>query len=144
MQDIKKVAYTLDNIHQAVELVKKHMDSCEVITFTGPLGAGKTTLVRELLESYGITEPVTSPTYTYVNVYTMPNGKTVYHFDLYRIESLDDFIAAGFDEYLYAPNSICLIEWPAAIEPLLTKNVCHVTLDYHELEQQVLNLVKKT
>jgi tRNA threonylcarbamoyladenosine biosynthesis protein TsaE len=100
------------------------------MTFTGPLGAGKTTIIRELLRRSGVTGLITSPTFTYVNLYTNEQGQTFYHFDLYRIQTLDEFAHAGFDEYLYQPNSRCFIEWPAIIEPLLSSNVCRVTLDY--------------
>ena len=106
------------------------MTWAQVITFTGDLGAGKTTLIRALLKDLGVNQPITSPTFTYVNRYITANGKTLYHFDLYRLNALDEFMAQGFDEYLYQPNSWCLIEWPAVVMPLLTHGTCHITLDY--------------
>ena len=90
-----------------------------IFTLTGPLGAGKTTLTKEFLRQCGITKTVTSPTFSYVNTYTNVQGCTFYHFDLYRLGSVDDFITMGFDEYLNQPNSFCLIEWPEVIAPLL-------------------------
>ncbi|NBQ16795.1 tRNA (adenosine(37)-N6)-threonylcarbamoyltransferase complex ATPase subunit type 1 TsaE, partial [bacterium] len=87
------------------------------------------------------TEPITSPTYTYVNVYRL-NGITFYHFDLYRLNSLDDFIQAGFDEYLYQPDSYCFIEWPEIIEKLIEKDLCKVIIDY-DTEDSRFVVVKK-
>jgi tRNA threonylcarbamoyladenosine biosynthesis protein TsaE len=101
-----------------------------VYTFTGTLGAGKTTLIRMLLQEWGINQSVTSPTFTYVNVYQTPHKEILYHFDLYRLNSLDQFIEAGFDEFLYRDNSWAFIEWPSIITPLLNRNVCDVVIDY--------------
>ncbi len=125
-----QLIYTLDQLDNAVKLVKERMNSCQVVTFTGNLGAGKTTLIRALLRDLGVSQPITSPTFTYMNRYKTADGKIIYHFDLYRLNSLDEFIEQGFHEYLYQPESWCLVEWPAIIMPLLTHDVCHITLDY--------------
>jgi len=113
------------------------MKRCSVITFTGDLGAGKTTLIRALLRDLGVLQPITSPTFTYMNRYITADGKTIYHFDLYRLNNLEEFRAQGFDEYLYQPNSYCLIEWPAIVMPLLTQDVCPISLEY-EAEARAL------
>jgi tRNA threonylcarbamoyladenosine biosynthesis protein TsaE len=127
----EKIVYSLDQVPRIAQKLKELLNTCSVMTFTGSLGTGKTTLVQELLKQSGIQDRVTSPTFTYFNQYTNDRGTTFYHFDLYRINSLDDFRAAGFDEYLYEPKSVALIEWPEHIMPLLKNNICHVTLDYH-------------
>ena len=124
------VPYSIDDIPALVQYLHDYLAGCCVLTLTGPLGAGKTTLVSKLLRSYGITQEITSPTFTYVNVYGNQAGQTFYHFDLYRIGSLDEFLQAGFYEYLYQPNSLAIIEWPEVILPLLTHDVCHIELDY--------------
>lgn len=128
----EKIIYGLNELDKVVLNLIKKMRTHQVITFTGPLGAGKTTVIADLLKQCGITQPITSPTFTYVNVYQNLEGQTFYHFDLYRIESIDDFIAGGFDEYLYQPNSWAFIEWPELIRPLLTHDACHVSIDYPE------------
>lgn len=126
----KEITYTLDTVDTVIAALLHVMKHAHIITFTGQLGAGKTTLVRTLLRACGIEETITSPTFTYVNVYTNQSGVTFYHFDLYRIETLDDFLKAGFDEYLHQPNSYVFIEWPAIIMPLLTNHVCHCEISY--------------
>jgi tRNA threonylcarbamoyladenosine biosynthesis protein TsaE len=120
--------------HQLMSL----MPTCKVFAFTGPLGAGKTTLIAQMLAACGVTQPVTSPTFTYVNLYENNIGQLFYHFDLYRIEKLDDFVTAGFDEYLYAANSWTLVEWPQIIMPLLKKQVCFVELDYSDHKRKII------
>ena len=101
-----------------------------VWTFTGTLGAGKTTLVQEMLALLGQTGPVQSPTYTYVTTYILPDNRVLYHFDLYRLSSYNEFIQAGFDEYLYDESSLCFIEWPEIILPYLPEKTVQIILEY--------------
>lgn len=135
----KTIIFGQDELPQVASELVSLMDKAQIFTFTGPLGAGKTSLISQMLKQKGVAQPVTSPTFTYVNVYENDNGQLFYHFDLYRIETLDAFIAAGFNEYLYAPNSWAFIEWPEVIMPLLTEAVCHCTIDYHD-QQRVLRI----
>jgi tRNA threonylcarbamoyladenosine biosynthesis protein TsaE len=133
----KTIIYSLETIRSIVEELYAIMPDCSVVTFTGTLGAGKTTLVQHLLRRCGITGVITSPTFAYLNTYINQEGQTFYHFDLYRMRSLEDFLNAGFDEYLYQPNSWALIEWPEIIMPLLTHNVCHVSITYHDSQRRL-------
>jgi tRNA threonylcarbamoyladenosine biosynthesis protein TsaE len=81
-----------------------------VVTITGDLGAGKTTLVRAICHGYGVTEDVTSPTFALVHRYDAPKSP-VFHLDLYRLESPDDLTNIGWDE-IVAERALVLIEWP--------------------------------
>lgn len=128
-----QISYSLNEIETVAAQLNELFKSYSILTFTGTLGAGKTTLIRSMLLQMGVKETITSPTFTYVNAYHLATGKTVYHFDLYRIKSVDDFVASGFDEYLYADDSLCVIEWPEVIMPLLRTSVCHCTIEYAEL-----------
>ena len=132
------IEYDLSQLDFVAKQCADFMKNVEVVTFVGSLGAGKTTLVSALLKQLGVTAPVTSPTFTYMNVYQLTDGRTAYHFDLYRLGSLQDFEQAGFTEYLYQGNSICLIEWPEIIMPLLLRSVCHITIDFVGLEMRRL------
>lgn len=133
------IIFGQDELPQVAKDLVALMDRYKVFTFTGPLGAGKTSLIRHMLELKGVTQPITSPTFTYVNVYENEQGQLFYHFDLYRIETLDAFISAGFNEYLYVPNSWTFIEWPEVILPLLTDSVCHCNLEYHD-QKRILKI----
>ncbi len=135
----KTITYGLTDVASVAAELKMMMGSCKIFTFVGPLGAGKTTLIKELLSLCGVTQTVTSPTFTYMNVYDNEKNQLFYHFDLYRINSLDEFLAAGFDEYLYVPNSWAFIEWPAVIMPLLKENVCMCEIAYHD-EQRIITI----
>src|SRR5579872_2214728 len=94
------MTYSLDDIPLVIRTLHELLGFCKVMTFTGSLGAGKTTLVQELLRYEGVQDVIQSPTFTYVTAYANPSGLKFYHFDLYRLTSMQDFVEAGFHEYL--------------------------------------------
>lgn len=134
----KTYVYDESEINEISGVLVDLMPQCRIFTFTGPLGAGKTTLIKAILNASGVTQMVTSPTFTYMNVYENDRKQLFYHFDLYRIGSLQEFQAAGFDEYLYAPHSWSFIEWPQVIEPLLKDKVCECLLDYSDSKRKLV------
>lgn len=136
---MKKILYSLDNIEATVHEFMQDTHGAQVITFTGGLGAGKTTFIRHMAQYRGIHEVVTSPTFTYFNVYHAADGQIIYHFDLYRIKTLAEFEAAGFFEYLYQPDSVAWIEWPEVVMPLLPRHVCHASLSVLETDRRLLS-----
>lgn len=122
--------YNLDELDHIVNKLYSFKDESKIYTFAGPLGAGKTTCVKGLLNNFDIHSTVTSPTFSYVNVYENGKGSLLYHFDLYRLNNIYEFMEAGFNELLYLENSWALIEWPELILPLITHRACLVTIDY--------------
>jgi tRNA threonylcarbamoyladenosine biosynthesis protein TsaE len=143
-----KINFTLNQLDQVVKnQILPLLGQRTIFTFTGPLGAGKTTIIKEILRQSGVTQEITSPTFGYINSYQAKDGITFNHFDLYRIAAVDEFIAAGFDEYLHEPNNISFIEWPQVIEELLRvpdlkSRVCHIKMSYggYSFESRVLDL----
>jgi tRNA threonylcarbamoyladenosine biosynthesis protein TsaE len=106
----------------------------DIICLFGDLGAGKTTFVRGFLAGFHTQkdQEVQSPTFTFLNVY---EGKhPVYHFDLYRMRDAEDFLALGFDEYLYR-DGISLIEWSERIFRILPQDIISVQIT-HEGENE--------
>lgn len=128
---VHEIIYTIDTIDSVAYEICNLMAHARVLTFTGDLGAGKTTLIQAILEQSGIHGAKPSPTYAYMNQYTNAQGQTFYHFDLYRMSSEQSFIDAGFYEYLYVPNTYALIEWPEIITGLLTRDVCHIYISHY-------------
>ncbi len=98
----------------------------EVIAYDGDLGAGKTAFTRGLARGLGITEPVTSPTYTIVNEY-LSGRLPLFHFDMYRLHSADDLFDLGWEDYL-AREGVCAVEWSENVADAM-EDAIHVRLD---------------
>ena len=99
-----------------------------LITLTGELGTGKTTLAQSICLGYGVTEEVTSPTYALVHQYSAPKT-AVFHIDLYRIESPDQLTNIGWDEIVVA-RALILVEWPERAGTRLPDDHVPIDLDY--------------
>ena len=97
--------------------IVKQAGKRRVIVFNGEMGAGKTTLIKEICVKLGVKENVTSPTFGIINTYLGGKGE-VFHFDAYRIENEKEAFDVGIEEYLFSGNW-CLIEWPDKIEAFL-------------------------
>jgi tRNA threonylcarbamoyladenosine biosynthesis protein TsaE len=125
-----EIIYALDEIQDVAAFVYGLLNGTRIVALTGELGSGKTSLTQAVLRMAGVQDPIQSPTFTYLSCYTGSNNRSYYHFDLYRLNSLDSFITAGFVDYLNEPESYVFIEWPEIIRSLLTKNVCFIALDH--------------
>ena len=112
-------------------MLAKYLKYGQVIALQGDLGAGKTVISRGVASGLGITEPVTSPTFTVAQEYRTPDGHWLYHLDMYRIDDEMSAVAFGIEEYLFSPTAITLVEWPERIAKLLEgKKTCvtiHIT-----------------
>ena len=109
---------SLENIGAAAKQFAGVLGDSRVVAFYGNMGAGKTTFISALCRYFGVEDDVCSPTFTIVNEYRTDDGDSIFHFDFYRIDSLKEAVDIGFEEYLYS-GSLCLIEWPEKVEPLL-------------------------
>ena len=99
-----------------------------LITLTGELGVGKTTLAQSICSGYGVRDDVTSPTYALVHQYSAPRS-AVFHVDLYRIESVEQLTNIGWDE-IVAARALILVEWPERAGARLPEDHLPIDLDY--------------
>ncbi|MVO08331.1 tRNA (adenosine(37)-N6)-threonylcarbamoyltransferase complex ATPase subunit type 1 TsaE [Flavobacterium sp. TP390] len=105
------INFTLDEIQEVVKQILATPRLKKVITFHATMGVGKTTLIKELVKQLGVNDTSSSPTFSLVNEYQTKEGETIYHFDLYRLNSEEEAYDMGIDEYFYSGNW-CFIEWP--------------------------------
>jgi tRNA threonylcarbamoyladenosine biosynthesis protein TsaE len=105
------------------------------------MGAGKTTLIKEICRQINVTDAVTSPTFAIVNEYHRTNGKPVFHFDFYRINKLDEVYDLGYEEYFYS-DSLCLVEWPEKIEQLLPNDTVTVKIKEIDNGKRIITIEK--
>ncbi len=104
---------------ETIEFAKNYASTLEknkIIILCGDLGSGKTKFVQGILRFFNLEDEISSPTFTIVNEYINDNI-SIYHFDLYRLEDIDEFYAIGGEEYF--SKGICIFEWGELIEPLL-------------------------
>ncbi len=100
-----------------------------LVTLSGDLGAGKTTLVQAICKALGVTEAVTSPTFALIHEHATASARVV-HCDLYRLESPSDVASLGLDDMLADPSVILLVEWPDRAGALLPEPTVAITLSH--------------
>ena len=105
-----------------------------VISLRGSLGAGKTVFASGFAAGLGITEPVSSPTFTIVQEYPYAKGM-FFHLDLYRIDGPEAALAFGIDEFLFAGDAVTLVEWPERIDGLFPPGTVRVTIERTDREE---------
>jgi tRNA threonylcarbamoyladenosine biosynthesis protein TsaE len=89
-----------------------------VLCFYGELGAGKTTFIKSLCRQLGVQDAVQSPTFSIVNEYETSGGEPIYHFDFYRLKTVEEAFDLGYEQYLFS-GYFCFIEWPEKVKDLL-------------------------
>ena len=121
---------TFSNIEQLPDVARRLLDEFpdeRFFAFFGPMGVGKTTLIKELCAQLGVTQNVCSPTFAIVNEYSDAQGETIYHFDFYRIKKLEEAYDIGYEEYFYS-GCYCFTEWTEKIEPLLPDHYLRIDI----------------
>lgn len=117
---------SLDELNKVAEAVIESLNGRTVVALDAPMGAGKTTLVSRIAEYLGSEDDVTSPTFAIVNQYE--GTRTIYHFDMYRIDKIEEALDFGYEEYL-SSGELCLVEWPEKIEALLPEDTMVVKIE---------------
>ncbi|RRB02610.1 tRNA (adenosine(37)-N6)-threonylcarbamoyltransferase complex ATPase subunit type 1 TsaE [Larkinella rosea] len=102
--------------------------------FNGPMGAGKTTLIKAVCRQLGVVNTVQSPTFSIVNEYVTGKGEPIYHFDCYRLRDEEEALDSGLEEYIDSGER-CLIEWPERIAGLLPPDAWTIHLAVAEGER---------
>ncbi|MES2621968.1 MAG: tRNA (adenosine(37)-N6)-threonylcarbamoyltransferase complex ATPase subunit type 1 TsaE [Bacteroidota bacterium] len=129
---MKKIEISFGDIEQLPHIAQsilKLSEEKKIFAFYAEMGAGKTTLIKELCRQVGSRDNFSSPTYAIVNEYLIsssPNGK-IYHMDLYRLKNVEEALAAGIEEYLNN-NNYCFIEWPELVDDFLPPDTVKISI----------------
>ena len=122
-----ELIFTLDKIQHAAKDLWAATTHYKVFALQGEMGAGKTTFIHALCEAMGVTDTISSPTFSIINQYMTSNGQMVYHMDLYRIKNEQEAINAGIEDCLYSGNA-CLVEWPEKIPAIFPDDTLYITI----------------
>lgn len=128
---MKITTYSADETQALGTKLAKRLQPGDVIAYFGDLGAGKTALTRGIAQGLGITDIVTSPTYTIVNEY-LTGRLPLFHFDMYRLGSSDELFDIGWEDYL-ARGGVCAVEWSENVEDAL-QGAIRVTIEKDPFE----------
>ena len=123
--------HSADETQALGQRLAKRLLPGDVIAYFGDLGAGKTALTRGIAQGLGVTDLVTSPTYTIVNEY-LTGRIPLFHFDMYRLGSSDELFDIGWEDYL-ARSGVCAVEWSENVEDAL-RDAIHITIEKDPLE----------
>ena len=118
--------YDINEIDKVSKIIIELIKQKNKVLFSGPIGSGKTTLIKNVMHNLGFNEHVSSPTFSIINEYAL-DYKMIYHMDLYRIKKKDELSEIGFEEYLRNGN-LCLIEWPEIAIKMIEKDFIHIKL----------------
>src|SRR6187402_2109562 len=129
------------SIEQLAEVAQQILNKNpnKVILFNGDMGVGKTTLIKQLCKTLGVTDATSSPTFSLVNEYQTNTNQTVYHFDFYRLNKETEALDMGVDDYLYSGNW-CFIEWSEKIASLIPEEHSTITIELLEDGKRELKL----
>lgn len=112
-----EIEFSLSQINDVAQQIIKNL-KYNCVLFVAEMGTGKTTLINTICKELKIKDHASSPTFSIVNEYQTKDEKTIFHFDLYRLKSIEEALDMGIEEYLYS-NNLCFIEWPEKINVLL-------------------------
>lgn len=132
---MKLLLKSLSDIDTVAKKFIENIGDNNIFAFYGEMGVGKTTFIKAVCKALGVAETITSPTFAIVNEYKKGDGNSIYHFDFYRIKSIDEVYDFGYEDYFYSGN-LCFIEWPELVETLLPKNVIKVKIVLEDNEQR--------
>lgn len=117
-----------NDLDEVVDVIIDYIHDGWHVTLEGDLGAGKTHLVSLIMDHLGYSDDTSSPTFSLVNEYPLASGM-IYHMDLYRINSFEELLDIGIEDYL--ERGVCLIEWPELVMPLLEDGI-QVVIEHSE------------
>lgn len=132
---------SIDELNIPANAVIELLSDYSVVAFYGEMGVGKTTFIKIICEQLGVNDYINSPTFAIVNEYADANQEPIYHFDLYRLEDVDELMNIGADEYFYS-GFPCFIEWPEKGEEALPDERLNIFIEEINNGDRKIKIVK--
>ena len=137
---MKIIVSDKSRLRDAARQFLKETAGSRIFAFYGQMGSGKTTFIKEICHEMGVTDMVSSPSFTLVNEYRRQEDSPVYHFDFYRIRKIAEVLDFGIEEY-FDSNSPCFMEWPELIEPLLPPETVRLSISVMDDGSRVIETI---
>ncbi len=134
METIEYISHNENETKNFAKKLASYLNIGDIIILSGELGAGKTKFTEGLLSYFGLENEISSPTFTIVNEYKN-NNITIFHFDVYRLEDVDEFYAIGGEEYFN--SGICIIEWGEYIREALPKDYIEIIFNKNLSDENI-------
>jgi tRNA threonylcarbamoyladenosine biosynthesis protein TsaE len=128
MNQLKSFIYSLESIEEVAKSLIFQYPTAFKWAVYGPMGSGKTTLIKKIAKQLGSVDEGSSPTFALVNQYDTLNNKMIYHLDLFRLNSLDEAFNAGIYEIIQSDQCYCFVEWPELIQDWMDESWLRIDL----------------
>ena len=130
----------LSDIDAVAQKFVDNMGNRNIFAFYGEMGAGKTTFIKALCKILGVAETITSPTFSIINEYRSDTtAELIYHFDLYRLESLEEAFDIGVEDY-FDSGALCFLEWPERIADILPNDTVKVSIIVNDDDTRTITI----
>lgn len=127
------------HLQQAAVHLLKQTAGKRIYAFYGPMGAGKTTIIKSVCNELGAVDIISSPTFTLVNEYMTDKGEILYHIDFYRIKKVEEVYDFGIEDYLSGEH-YCFMEWPELVESILPDDIIRVRITVGPSDERILDV----
>lgn len=132
------ISYIEEELSEVAEQLISQFSKVDVWVFEGEMGAGKTTLIKEICSQLGVEDGMSSPTFSIINEYLTRDAKDIYHFDCYRMKNLEEALNIGMEDYFFSGNK-CMVEWPSVITSLLPDDYLEISIKL--VDRKTRNLI---
>ena len=128
-----------NQLPETVKLLLTLTGQKRLFAFYGPMGSGKTTIIKAICRELGAEDQASSPSFTIVNEYRTKGGDALYHIDFYRIKKQEEVFDFGIEEY-FASGSYCFMEWPELVEGILPPETYKIRITVGEKDERILDV----
>jgi len=128
-----------NQLPETVKLLLTLTGQKRLFAFYGPMGSGKTTIIKAICRELGAEDQASSPSFTIVNEYRIKGGEALYHIDFYRIKKQEEVFDFGIEEY-FASGSYCFMEWPELVEEILPPETYKIRITVGEKDERILDV----